>query len=84
MAGGVARQPDEVENGALVEVVDGVHHHHVHDVVGVGEQVQTARHPFLRHAQGTHEPAKDSKEVLKGRRERERRSRLLLWCVLDY
>ena len=37
--GGVARQPDEVEHCALMEVVHCIHHHHVHDVVGVSQQV---------------------------------------------
>ena len=56
--------PDQVLLGCLVHEVDGRHHQDVHDVVGVEHQVQLAREPFLRDADGSDVDADDGDEIL--------------------
>ena len=59
------RHPHQVQLGGLVHVVLGHHHQDVHDVVGVEHQVQLAREPFLRDADGSDVAADDGDEILK-------------------
>ena len=64
MALWIAGQPDKIQNGALMEVVDGPDHHHMHDVVGVGQHVQSARNPLFWNSKGSYETTYHSQKVL--------------------
>ena len=64
VAGGGGRHPDQVHPGRLMHVVLSHHHQHVHDVVRVEHEVQLAREPFLRYADGSDVDADDGDEIL--------------------